>query len=109
MTTRSSTDAATPIAPIRLHLRSGKDHPVRLGHPWVFSGAIKDLDAQITPGSVAHLYASDGSFLGVGYVNPHCTIAARLLTRVDEAIDAAFVRRRVAAALALRRRTVADD
>ena len=39
----------SPIAPIRLHLRSGKDHPVRLGHPWVFSGAIKDLDRRSSP------------------------------------------------------------
>ena len=99
----------SPITPIRLHLRSGKDHPVRLGHPWIFSGAIKDLDAKVEPGSIAHLYAADGDFLGVAYVNPRCTIAARMLARTEQAIDAAFLRRRVAAALALRRRTVADN
>ncbi len=96
-------------SPVTLSLRSGKDHPVRLGHPWVFSGAIKDLDRAADPGSIVRVHAADGSFLGLGYVNPRCTIAVRMLTRVDEAIDAAFVQRRVAAALALRRTVVGAD
>jgi 23S rRNA (cytosine1962-C5)-methyltransferase len=91
-----------------LHLRSGKDHPVRLGHPWIFSGAIKDLDLA-EPGGIVRVQAADGSVLGTGYVNPRCAIAVRLLTRADEPIDAAFVSRRVAAALALRRGVVGPD
>jgi 23S rRNA (cytosine1962-C5)-methyltransferase len=96
-------------APLSIHLRSGRDHPVRLGHPWIFSGAIKDLDPAAEPGDIARVYAADGRLLGVGYCNPRCTIAVRLLTRTDEPIDAAFIRRRVAAALALRRAVVGDD
>jgi 23S rRNA (cytosine1962-C5)-methyltransferase len=92
-----------------LHLRSGKDRPVRLGHPWIFSGAIRDLDPDAEPGSAVRVFAADGSLLGVGYVNPRCAIAVRMLSRADEAIDAAFVRRRVAEALALRARVVATD
>ena len=96
-------------SPVTLSLRSGKDHPVRLGHPWVFSGAIKDLDPAADPGSIVRVRAADGSFLGIGYVNPRCTIAVRMLTRADEPIDAAFIQRRVAAALALRRTVVGSD
>jgi 23S rRNA (cytosine1962-C5)-methyltransferase len=102
----------TPLAdaqPVTLRLRSGKDHPVRLGHPWIFSGAIKDLDASIDPGTVVRVLAADGRFLGAGYVNPRCDIAVRLLTRTDEPIDPAFVRRRVAAARALRRDVAGAD
>ena len=95
--------------PLTLVLRSGKDRPVRLGHPWVFSGAIHDLDPTLPPGSIARLCAADGTVLGVGYVNPRCTIALRMLTRRDEAIDDAFVARRVAAAIALRQRLIGDD
>src|SRR5215831_18088871 len=94
---------------MELHLRSGKDRPVRLGHPWIFSGAIRDLDAALEPGSIVRVHAADGSVLGVGYVNPRCAIAVRMLSRVDEAIDAAFIRRRVAAALGLRSRVVGGD
>lgn len=96
-------------SPVTLHLRSGKDHPVRLGHPWVFSGAIKDLNPAAEPGSIVRVHAADDTFLGIGYVNPRCTIAVRMLTRADEPIDAAFVARRVAAALALRRVVIGAD
>ncbi|MBX3026461.1 class I SAM-dependent rRNA methyltransferase [bacterium] len=92
-----------------LLLRSGKDRPLRLGHPWVYSGAIRDLDPGLAPGTIVRLRAADGAPLGVGYVNPGCTIAVRLLSRRDEPIDDAFLRRRVGAAVALRRRVVAAD
>lgn len=82
---------------------------MRLGHPWIFSGAIRNLDPGLEPGTIVRVQAADGTVLGVGYVNPRCDIAVRLLSRADEAVDAAFVRRRVGAALALRRRVVGGD
>jgi len=94
---------------VTIHLRSGKDRPARLGHPWIFSGAIRDLAAGLAPGALVRVLAADGSFVGTGYVNPRCTIAVRLLTRADQAIDAAFIARRVAAAAALRQRVVGGD
>jgi len=92
-----------------LFLRSGKDRPVRQGHPWVFSGALRELDPSLPPGAIVRLCAADGVPLGVGYVNPRCTIAVRLLSRRDEPIDARFVAGRIAAAAALRRRVVGTD
>ncbi len=90
-----------PAAPT-VHLRSGKDHPVRLGHPWIFSGAIRDLDPTTEPGTIVRVVAADGTVLGMGYANPRCDIAVRMLTRGDEAIDDVFVRHRVGTAAALR-------
>jgi len=92
-----------------LRLKSGKDRPVRLGHPWIFSGAIRDLDRDVEPGSVVRIAAADGEVLAVGYVNPQCTIAVRVLTRADESIDGGFVRRRIAAAIAVRAAVVGAD
>ncbi|MBI1817724.1 MAG: class I SAM-dependent rRNA methyltransferase [Deltaproteobacteria bacterium] len=92
-----------------LRLRSGKERPVRLGHPWVFAGAIANLDPATVPGTLVRLESASGEFLGIGAANPRCTIAVRLLTRIDEAIDAAFVHRRVAAALDLRRSVIPTD
>ncbi len=92
-----------------LHLRSGKDRPVRLGHPWIFAGAVHDLPAALEPGTVVRIAAADGASLGVGYANPHCTIAVRMLSRRDEVIDAAFVAAGVAAAAAVRARFVPPD
>ncbi len=92
-----------------VHLRSGKDRPVRFGHPWIFSGAIRDLDPALEPGTVVQVRAADGALLGSGYANPRCTIAVRMLTVGDEVVDDALIARRVAAALALRDAVVAPD
>ena len=92
-----------------IRLKARKERPALLGHPWVFSGALADLGPQLEPGTLATVYAADGTFIGRGYVNPRCAIAVRLLTRTDEPVDAAFFRRRVEAALALRRAVVPPD
>ncbi len=100
-------DGSSSPSPLDIHLKSGKDRPVRFGHPWIFSGAIRDLDLSIEPGSLVRVRSASGDVLGSGYVNPRCTIAVRLLSAADEPIDAAFVRRRVESALALRRAVIA--
>jgi 23S rRNA (cytosine1962-C5)-methyltransferase len=87
-------------------LKPRKERPLLLGHPWVFSGAIANLDAGLAPGSLVQVRAAGGEFLGRGYVNPRCAIAVRLLTWADEPIDARFYQQRVAAAVALRRAVV---
>jgi 23S rRNA (cytosine1962-C5)-methyltransferase len=86
-----------------VRLKPRKERPVLLGHPWIFSGAIADLDPSLEPGQAVVLQDAAGGFLGRGYVNPRCPITIRLLTRVDEPIDAQLIRQRVAAAHELRR------
>lgn len=92
-------------API-VRLKPRKERPVLLGHPWIFSGAIAHIDPGWEPGQTVTVQDASGAFLGRGYVNPRCPITVRLLTRSDEAIDAAFIQRRVATAHALRRAVV---
>jgi 23S rRNA (cytosine1962-C5)-methyltransferase len=92
-----------------IHLKPRKERPVLLGHPWVFSGAIANLDPQLEAGALATVEDAEGRFLGRGYVNPRCAIAVRMLTRADEAIDAGFIHRRVQAALELRRTLVPPE
>jgi len=86
-----------------VRLKPKKERPVHLGHPWIFSGAIADLDPRLEPGQMVGLQSADGEFLGRGYVNPRCAIAVRLLTHADQPIDAQLIQRRVARALDLRR------
>src|SRR5476651_1211207 len=90
-------------------LRSGEDRRVRDGHPWAFSNEIlMDVDSKaIPPGSVAILRAPGGQALGLVTFNPHSLIAARMLTSNPEAnIDALFLGRRLANAVALRDRLI---
>jgi len=89
-----------------VRLRAGKEHPVRAGHPWIFSGAIDGLDAGLEAGTVVTVRDAAGGFLARGYANPRCAIAVRVLTRRDEPIDRSFVRARLERALAWRRRCV---
>jgi 23S rRNA (cytosine1962-C5)-methyltransferase len=94
---------------VDLRLKSGKDKPVRFGHPWVFSGAIANLDPGLEPGSIVRVLAADGTSLGWGYVNPRCSIAVRMLSADAEPIDANFVARRVERAVALRRTLISEN
>ncbi len=85
-----------------VRLKRGRDGPVRAGHPWIFSGAIDAVEGQGPAGALVRVLASDGSFLGLGYHNPHCSIAIRMLTRMDTLVNAAFIYQRLKTALALR-------
>jgi 23S rRNA (cytosine1962-C5)-methyltransferase len=92
----------------RITLKPGRERPVRGGHPWVFSGAIADGLAGLTPGAVVKLMAADGRFVAVGYANPRTPIAVRILSLDDEAIDGAFVAKRIDHAMALRAATLPE-
>jgi 23S rRNA (cytosine1962-C5)-methyltransferase len=96
------------VSEIIVRLKPRKERPVLLGHPWIFSGAIADLDPNLAPGTVVTVHSAQGEFLGRGYANPRCAITVRVLTRHDEPIDAHFVQRRVDAARTLRRAVVPD-
>lgn len=92
---------------IELRLHSGREKQVLRGHPWVFAGAIRDLDAKTPPGTVVRVLSDCGDFLGVGYLNPGCTIALRICTTADVPLDEAFFTARLRAAIALRTDVVA--
>ncbi len=86
-------------------LRAGEDHRVRGGHPWAFSNEIlMDAETKALPaGSLVVMRAPGGQAIGVATFNPHSLIAARMLTSNPEAtIDALFLGRRIANAVALR-------
>jgi 23S rRNA (cytosine1962-C5)-methyltransferase len=87
----------------RIVLKPGRDGPVRGGHPWIFSGAIASGLEGAELGEPVAVYAAGGRFVAAGYANPRTTIAVRVLTLADEAVDARLVARRVDEALALRR------
>jgi 23S rRNA (cytosine1962-C5)-methyltransferase len=94
---------------ITVTLKPGREGPVIAGHPWVFSGAIASLVGEGSAGSLAQVIANDGSAVGIGYMNPRCSITVRMLSRQLEEIDAGFIHRRLEAALTLRRAVVPSD
>jgi len=86
----------------RVVLRQGRARPLWFGHPWVYANAVERVDGDAAAGDVVSLHDHDGRFIGRGFWNPRSQIPLRLCTRADEAVDAAFLRGRIARARALR-------
>jgi len=89
----------------RVVLRKGRERRVKAGHLWVYAGEIERTDEGLVPGAPVSVVDHRGRFLAGGYYNPASSITVRLLSRAkDEAIDGALLRRRIAEAVAYRRR-----
>jgi 23S rRNA (cytosine1962-C5)-methyltransferase len=90
----------------QLELRKDLVRHLRAGHPWVFRKAIERGPRSLPAGAIVDV-VEDRRFVARGYYDPLSPIAVRILTRdAAEAIDAAFWRRRVARAAALRRELI---
>src|SRR4029079_12220339 len=91
-------------AEARVVLRKGRARPLWYGHPWVYANAIASVEGDPAPGDVVSLTDHDGRFIGKGFYNARSQIPVRLCTRADEPVDAAFRRRRIVEARAVRTR-----
>jgi len=90
----------------RLELQKDLARHLRAGHPWVFKKALARPAKGLPAGTIVDVVEGD-RFVARGYLDPHSAIVVRILTRDEgEAVDAAFWRRRVARAIALRRELV---
>ncbi len=90
-------------------LKPKRDKPVRQGHPWIFSGAIRQIPESAVDGSIVSVVDSGGNWLAKGYLNRKSQICVRLLSwQEDEQIDEGFWHQRLAASVA-RRQDLADD
>jgi 23S rRNA (cytosine1962-C5)-methyltransferase len=75
----------------RLQLKKGREKPVLNRHPWIFSGAIQQVQGQPEPGDLVDIVSAKGEWLCRAYFNPHSQIRARILTwDENQAIDEAF-------------------
>ena len=64
---------------IKIILKKGRDESLRRFHPWVFSGAIAQVQGNPAEGDVVAVHASDGSFLAYGHYQIG-SIAVRVLS-----------------------------
>jgi 23S rRNA (cytosine1962-C5)-methyltransferase len=94
------------LAEASLSLQKDLVRHLRAGHPWVFRKAIERAPKGLAAGAIVDV-TEGGRFVARGYLDPLSAIAVRVLTREPaEAVDAAFWRRRVARAMALRSEVV---
>ena len=83
-------------------LRLKRGHDRARVHPWIFKGDVADVSDGLEPGAVVTVVDAAGRFVGRGLFNPRPALCCRILTWVDEAIDASFWQRRLASAVAAR-------
>ncbi len=99
------------MAAPRILLKPGREKPVARHHPWVFSGAIRDVEGEPGLGALVSVRAHDGEFLAWGHYSPHSQIRVRLVAW-DEDVDPeadAFWRAQFERAVAARAPILADD
>jgi 23S rRNA (cytosine1962-C5)-methyltransferase len=95
-------------ASIQIRLKDKRDRPTRLGHPWIFSGAVADWSGSREAGAVADVFDSKGEWLARGLAHPASGLAVRVVTRDQaQAIDDALFGSRIDAAIELRSRCFA--
>lgn len=85
----------------KIYLRKGKEESLLRFHPWVFSGAIDHADDGIEEGDIVRVITSKGDFIAVGHYQIG-SIAVRVLSFRDVAIDDAYWQSRLQSALMMR-------
>lgn len=85
-----------------LRLKRGREQRARV-HPWIFKGDVADA-SEAAPGGAVTVLDHGGRFVGRGYFNPRPALCCRIATWQDEAVDAEFLARRLAAAVDARAR-----
>ena len=85
----------------KLYLKRGKEESLLRFHPWVFSGAIAQADDDLQDGDLVRVLTNHGDFIAVGHFQMG-SIAVRVLSFRDVAIDADFWAARLASALQVR-------
>ena len=74
-----------------IHLKKGRDVPVRAGHPWIFSNALANVDDNIGRGEVVLVVSANGTPIALGTYHPGNTIRVRIISHnTEDTIDASF-------------------
>ena len=85
-----------------LILKPGREKSLLRRHPWIFSGAVQQVNEEFGPGGTLDIISSSGDFLARGFYSPHSQIRARVWTFDDKTVDRDFFRSRIRTSIAAR-------
>jgi 23S rRNA (cytosine1962-C5)-methyltransferase len=89
---------------VKVTLNSGREGSVLRHHPWIFSGAVKSVEGNPVDGQTVEVFTIDRKWLARGSYSSKSQIRVRLLSfDLDEHIDREFFRKRISAAILLRK------
>ena len=86
---------------IKVILKKGRDESLRRFHPWVFSGAIAQVQGSPAEGDIVAVHACDGSFLAYGHYQVG-SIAVRILSFDADVLSPGFWEEMISRALQVR-------
>ena len=90
-------------------LKRGREDSLRRKHPWIFSGAIANIEGSPGSGETVNVISCDGIVLAVGAYSPHSQISVRIWSfEPDEIIDVNFFRDKINKAFQSRRLIYSD-
>ncbi|MBX7106009.1 MAG: class I SAM-dependent rRNA methyltransferase [Gemmataceae bacterium] len=87
----------------RVLLRPRRAQPFFSRHPWVYTGAIQEVDGTPADGDPVDVVTHTGTFIARGFFNSRSKIRARLYSwKQDQDLNADFFKKRFAAATRFR-------
>ena len=100
--------AGLPVATVVLKPKRAR--PFYGRHPWVLESAVLRVEGSPAPGDIVDLTTHDGNFVARGLWNPDSRIRVRLYAfTAAERLDDTFWRKRIEAAVAVRKSLHLDD
>ncbi len=84
-----------------IYIKNGKEESLKRFHPWIFSGAIHHADEGIQEGDLVRILTLKKEYLCVGHYQIG-SIAVRVLSFLDEAIDQNFWEQKIRTAYQVR-------
>ena len=86
---------------VKVFLKHGRDESLRRFHPWVFSGAVAQVQGAPAEGDIVGVYSAEGQFLASGH-RQIGSIAVRILSFDADPTAPGFWEDSIARALAVR-------
>lgn len=62
-------------------LKKGEERRIKNGHPWVYANEAAKIEGKDKNGSLAAVYANDGTYIGSGFINHASKILVRIFIR----------------------------
>ena len=67
-----------------IYLKKNEEKRIVAGHSWVYANEVARIENKDKNGSLATVFASDGRYIGKGYINHASKILVRIFIRNDE-------------------------
>jgi 23S rRNA (cytosine1962-C5)-methyltransferase len=93
-----------------IFLKPGREKSLGQRHPWIFSGAVAQLEGAPASGDTVDVFTEQREMIGRAAFSPHSNIRARMWTwQPDQKVDGEFIHHRLQQAIAARRAIISTE